>query len=103
MYYLKNVPLLLTSSLFILLTTGMQPVENSLIAKFTPPRWRNTSFGIKFILTFGVSSFIIYPIGFFQVHYSLAAVFLLFSLFIGALIINNSFLIFVTRGMHLKN
>ena len=103
MYFFKNIPLFVVSIFFILFTIGMQPIENSLIAKFTPPRWRNTFFGIKFILTFGVSSVVIYPIGFFQINYSLEAVFILFSLLIGVLILNNLFLIFVTRGMSLKN
>jgi MFS family permease len=103
MYYFKDVPLFFASSFFIMLTIGMQPIENSLIAKFTPSRWRSTGFGIKFVLTFGVSSLVIYPIGFFQVNYSLAAVFLLFSLFIGMLIVNNFILILITRGMDLRN
>jgi MFS family permease len=103
MYFFRNVPLFIASIFFILFSIGMQPVENSLIARFTPSKWRNTSFGIKFILTFGISSFVIYPIGYFQVHFSLASVFLLFSLLIAVLVMNNLILILVTRGVSLKN
>ena len=35
---------------------GMQPIENSLYAMLTPPRWRSSGFGIKFTLGFGVGS-----------------------------------------------
>jgi FSR family fosmidomycin resistance protein-like MFS transporter len=31
------------------------PTENSLLARYTPARWRGTAFGLKFILSFGVS------------------------------------------------
>ena len=103
MYFFKNIPLLIVSMVFIMLTIGMQPIENSIIAKFTPSRWRNTGYAIKFTLTFGVSSFVIYPVGFFQTHYSLTSVFLLFSLVTGLLVLNNFILILATRGLTLKN
>jgi MFS family permease len=31
------------------------PAENLLLSKYTPARWRGTAFGLKFVLTFGVS------------------------------------------------
>jgi len=103
MYFFQNLLLLGASILFILLTIGMQPVENSLIAKLTPSKWRNTSYGIKFTLTFGISSAVIYPIGFFQSRYSLEAVFLFFSAVIGVLVLNNLLLILSTRGKSIRN
>lgn len=103
MYFFRNIPLLIVSMFFIMLTIGMQPIENSIIAKFTPSKWRNTGYAIKFTLGFGVSSFVIYPVGFFQTHYSLAAVFLLFSLVTAVLVLNCFILILATRGITLKN
>jgi MFS family permease len=103
MYFFRDLPLLGSSIMFILLTIGMQPVENSLIAKITPLKWRNTSYGIKFTLTFGISSAVIYPIGFIQRTYSLSAVFLLFSGVIAVLVLNNLFLIVATRGRSIRN
>jgi predicted MFS family arabinose efflux permease len=35
---------------------GMQPIENSLYAMLTPPRWRSSGFGVKFTLGFGMGS-----------------------------------------------
>lgn len=32
------------------------PAENILLARYTPARWRGTAFGLKFVLSFGVSS-----------------------------------------------
>ena len=96
MYFAKNVSLFISAVMFILFSVGMQPVENSLIAYFVPKKWRNTSYGIKFILTFGVSSFVVYPIGFFERNYGLSSVFLLFSLIVVLLIVNNFVLIAYT-------
>ncbi|HTH17457.1 MAG TPA: MFS transporter [Magnetospirillum sp.] len=31
------------------------PAENLLLAKYTPAKWRGTAFGLKFVLSFGVS------------------------------------------------
>lgn len=33
-----------------------QPAENALVARYTPPRWRGQVFGVKFVLTLGVSA-----------------------------------------------
>jgi MFS family permease len=96
LYFLRDVPLFAASMLFILLLIGMQPVENSLIAQFIPLKWRSTSYGIKFILTFGISSSVIFPIGFFQTRYSFEAPFLLFSLVTLLLVVNNGIMIAIT-------
>ena len=34
----------------------MQPLENTLVSRLTPARWRHSAFGMKFILTFGVGA-----------------------------------------------
>jgi predicted MFS family arabinose efflux permease len=41
---------------FTFFALGMQPIENSLYAMLTPPRWRSSGFGVKFTLGFGVGS-----------------------------------------------
>lgn len=40
----------------VLLNTVSIPVENSLLARYTPEKWRGTAFGAKFVLALGVSS-----------------------------------------------
>ena len=40
----------------VVCNTLSAPSENSLFARYTPPRWRGTAFGIKFVLSLGVSA-----------------------------------------------
>ena len=35
---------------------GMQPIENTLVATYTPRRFHHSAFGTKFVLTFGVGA-----------------------------------------------
>jgi MFS family permease len=51
-----NLPLVGVAGLFTFFSLGMQPIENSLFAAFTPDRWRSTGYGVKFVFTFGVGS-----------------------------------------------
>ncbi len=51
-----NIPLIvvaMTHSFFLL---GMQPIENTLVARLSPPTWHSSAYGLKFILTFGVGA-----------------------------------------------
>ena len=50
-------PLLIPlAALMISLNLMAQPAENSLLARYTPLGWRGKVFGVKFLLTLGVSS-----------------------------------------------
>ena len=51
-----NYGLVLLAVLMVSLNMGAQPVENALVAKYTPTRWRSRMYGIKFVLTLGVTS-----------------------------------------------
>lgn len=53
---LNNVPLLMASIAMVVLQLGVVPVESSLYARYSPSRWRSTSFGVKFVISLGVSS-----------------------------------------------
>jgi len=44
------------AALMISLNLMAQPAENSLLARYTPLGWRGKVFGVKFLLTLGVSS-----------------------------------------------
>ena len=102
MYFFQNVLLFVSSIFFILFTVGMQPIENSLVASFTPNRWRSTSYGLKFIVTFGISSFVIYPVGYIQKNFSISAVLIMFIGVIILLSINNFLLIKVSKRFGAK-
>ncbi len=51
-----ELPLLLAAMAVIFLNVGALPAENSLLARYTPGRWRSTAFGVKFTVSLGVSS-----------------------------------------------
>ncbi len=40
----------------VFLQTGGIPVENVLLARYSPPDWRGTVYGVKFVIAFGVAS-----------------------------------------------
>ncbi len=40
----------------VFLQTGGIPVENVLLARYSPPDWRGTVYGVKFVLAFGLAS-----------------------------------------------
>ena len=63
MAVVANVPLLLIATVYFFFLLGMQPIENTLVARYTPRRLRHSAFGTKFILTFGVGSLAVMMVG----------------------------------------
>jgi MFS family permease len=59
----SGVPLLLALFGYLFFSIGMQPIENSLIAKLTPPAWRGRAYALKFLLSFGVGALGAYVVG----------------------------------------
>ncbi len=51
-----DLPLILLAALHSFFLLGMQPLENTLVAKLTPVWMRSSAYGMKFILTFGVGA-----------------------------------------------
>jgi MFS family permease len=51
-----NLPLILTILIYLFFLLGMQPAENTLVAKLSPEKLKHSAYGLKFILTFGVGS-----------------------------------------------
>ena len=64
MSFLTGWWLYFTSGLFLFLTLGMQPIENSLVARLIPRRWLSTGYGIKFTFTFGLGSAAVYQVAY---------------------------------------
>jgi len=50
-----GLPLLLIMLMMVSFNIGALPAENSLLARYTPPAWRSTAYGLKFVLAFGIS------------------------------------------------
>ncbi len=67
--------LVAAAALYVFFGLGIQPIENSLIARFTPDRWRSTGYGITSILIFGVGSLAVYWVGWIKEAWDLGAVY----------------------------
>jgi len=52
----RNLPLLGAIMAVTYLGVLSIPAENALLARYTPPKWRATAFGAKFLLALGVST-----------------------------------------------
>jgi len=95
--------LVISASLYVFFALGMQPIENSLVAKYTPNRWRSTSYGIKFILTFGVGSLAVYAVSWIKGTFNLETVYFTCGFIITVLALLVLFLIWSSRGTPCKN
>lgn len=52
----NDLPLVGLAVIYFFFLLGMQPIENTLVARYTPKRFHHSAFGTKFILTFGVGA-----------------------------------------------
>jgi hypothetical protein len=86
MRFVEGPLLIFAAGGFVLFSLGMQPIENSLVAVLTPPRWRSVSYGIKFTLVFGAGSLAVYFVSFVDGRWGLdAVIFLLMAFLVGVL------------------
>ncbi|MBW2205094.1 MAG: MFS transporter [Deltaproteobacteria bacterium] len=97
MAYTTDVSLLLITMGYMLFLLGMQPIENTLVAKLTPDKVRDSAYGTKFILTFGVGAFAVYLVGWVKEAWSLPAVFVAMAIVSLATVLSILLLMRVTR------
>lgn len=90
--------IVVAGGLFVFFSLGMQPIENSLVAFLTPPKWRSVSYGIKFTLLFGIGSFAVKLVGFIEGRYGLENVLWLVCIFLGLIIMNTTIFLRMSRG-----
>lgn len=95
--------LVASAAVYIFFSLGMQPIENSLVAKFTPNKWRSTGYGIKFILVFGVGSLAVYLVGWIKDAWNLGTVYFFAGGAIVVLVILIIYLIWTSRGTACRN
>ncbi|HOO89857.1 MAG TPA: MFS transporter [Syntrophales bacterium] len=95
--------LVLSAGLYIFFALGMQPIENSLVAKYTPKKWRSTGYGIKFILVFGIGSFSVYIVGWIKELWNLNVVYFFAAGLVALLVFFIAVLIRVSRGTTCRN
>ncbi len=100
---LGGVPLIASAAVFVFFSIGMQPIENSLFARLTPPRWRATGYGVKFILTFGVGSSAVWLVEWAQNAGDLRYALLCLGVVIAALLAVMALFIGLSAGVAVRN
>jgi len=85
--------LVAAAAAYVFFALGIQPIENSLVAHFTPRQWRSTGYGFASILVFGVGALAVYVVGW--VSEAGGLIFLI--------IVHILFLLHETRGVTLRN
>jgi MFS family permease len=98
-----NIPLFVFAMGHVFFAWGMQPIENSLVARLTPERLRSTSYGFKFISTFGVGSLSVITARYLIQHYGFVHVFWFQSAVISLLVLTIGLLIWLTRTETFRN
>ncbi len=82
---------------FFFFLLGMQPIENTLVARFAPKRFHHSAFGAKFVLTFGVGALAVKGVAVIETGYGIETIFICLAFvaavalgFIGWLIVERS-------------
>lgn len=75
MAFAVDLPLVFFALIYFFFLLGMQPIENTLVAKFTPKKFHHSAYGSKFILTFGVGALSVKMIKAIQTAFRIEAVF----------------------------
>jgi MFS family permease len=95
--------LFFASAVYVFFALGIQPIENSLIAKFTPQRWRSTGYGLASVLIFGVGSLSIYLVGWVKNTWHLGIVYIFSGIMIIIIVAGIMILMRITRDTSFKN
>ena len=103
MAVLNQQLLVVAAALYVFFALGMQPIENSLVARFTPEKWRSTGYGIKFILVFGVGALAVYIVGWIKELWNLEAVYHFCGIIVFTLILVILLLIGISRHVSCRN
>ncbi len=97
MAYFTDIPLVAVSIFYVFFLLGMQPIENTLIAAYTPDRLRHSGYGVKFVLKFGVGALAVRLIGWIKDAWSIQAVFLMMAM-VSVLVVAIIFLLITVTG-----
>ena len=72
----SNLPLVFLALIYFFFLLGMQPIENTLVARFTPQRFHHSAYGTKFVLTFGVGALAVKMVGAIQTTWDIESTFI---------------------------
>ena len=70
--------------IFFFFLLGMQPIENTLVARFAPRRFHHSAFGAKFVLTFGVGSLAVKGVAAIETNFTIETVFICLAIVVAA-------------------
>lgn len=76
MAFTADVPLILFAMIHSFFLLGMQPLENTLVARLSPPEVHSSAFGLKFILTFGVGALSVEMVAGIKADFGFSAVYI---------------------------
>jgi predicted MFS family arabinose efflux permease len=103
MSVLAGLPLLVAAAGYVFFAIGMQPIENSLVARFTPDRWRCTGYGLKFSVVFGIGALSVRGVQQFLERGTLSGVFVAVGGIIALLVCVAAYLAWRTRAAPILN
>ena len=83
--------------IFFFFLLGMQPIENTLIARFVPRRFHHSAFGAKFVVTFGVGALAVKGVAAIESVYNIETVFFFLTLMVIVALGFNGWLIAKSR------
>ena len=72
----SNMPLVIFAMIHSFFLLGMQPLENTLVARLSPPELHSSAYGLKFVLTFGVGSLSVNMVSFVKETYGFGGVYI---------------------------
>ena len=76
----SNFPLVVFATIHSFFLLGMQPLENTLVARLTPPELHSSAFGLKFVLTFGVGALSVNMVTLVKGNFGMESVFVTLAL-----------------------
>ena len=82
---------------FFFFLLGMQPIENTLVARFAPQRFHHSAFGAKFVLTFGVGALAVKGVAVVETGYGIETIFICLA-FVAAVALGFIGWLIVKRG-----
>lgn len=94
-----DLPLVMLTLIYFFFLLGMQPVENTLVARLTPKKFHHAAYGIKFVLTFGVGSLAVKMVSGVQLAFGIDAVFTALAMVSLMLVVTVLILIRITKGI----
>jgi MFS transporter, FSR family, fosmidomycin resistance protein len=75
-----NIPLVIFAMIHSFFLLGMQPLENTLVARLSPPELHSSAYGLKFVLTFGVGALSVNMVGLVKGSFGLSTVYVVLAL-----------------------